>query len=68
MDKKKKRWRVRVLRKIEDWVEEVADTAQEAEILASTKPGIISIFPGMTMSGEKPVGTHVPIGVVEDDE
>lgn len=62
----KKRWRVRVSRKIEDWVECQADTAQEAELLASAFPGIVHVFPGSTISAEKPVGTVVPIGAQDD--
>ena len=63
----KKRWRVRVWRKIEDWIECQADSIEEAEFLAKSLPGVLHVFPGSTMSAEKPVGQVVPIGVQEDE-
>lgn len=66
MQNKKKRWRVRVLKKVEDWIEVITETKDEAEKEAAFRPGVISIFKGSTISGEKPVGTVVPIGVEED--
>jgi hypothetical protein len=30
--------------------------------------GIIHVFPGSTISGEKPVGITVPIGAIEEED
>jgi hypothetical protein len=62
------RWRVRVKRTVEDWVEISASTKQEAEKAASTMAGVASVLPGMTISGEKPSGYMIPIGIEDDDE
>jgi hypothetical protein len=52
---KAKRWRVRVRRTIEDWVEVQADTAELAEQQALTLPGIVYVMTNYTMSAEKPI-------------
>jgi hypothetical protein len=62
------RWRVRVKRTIEDWVEISASTKPEAEKAASTMAGVVAVLPGMTISGEKPSGYMIPIGIEDDDE
>lgn len=62
-----KQWRVRVLRRAEDWIDVAADTAQLAEAKAATRPGVISVFAGSTISGEKPVGLTLN-PMIEDDE
>lgn len=65
---KKKRWRVRVLRKVDVWLEIIAEDQDAAEKEAAFRPGVVSVFKGSTMSGEKPVGSVYPIGVEEDAE
>ena len=62
------RWRVRVRRTIEDWVECNASTKQEAEAAAATMAGVVAVLPGMTISGERPSGYMIPIGIEDDDE
>lgn len=63
-----KRWRVRVIRRQEDWAEIKAADATEAEQLAANLPGVISIMTGMTMSAEKPVHERAPLGLLDDDD
>lgn len=66
---KKKRWRVRVKRLLEDWIEVLATSPEEAEALAKITPNIVHVFPQMTMSGEKPIeGMIPPVGVEDVDE
>ena len=62
------RWRVRVRRMIEDFVDVNAPSKEEAEKVAATMAGVASVMPGNTISGEKPVGYMIPIGVAEDDD
>ena len=62
------RWRVRVRRTVEDWVDVQAPTKEEAEKVASTMAGVVSVMPGNTISGEKPVGYMIPIGVEDEDD
>lgn len=63
-----KRWRVRVRKTIEDWLDITADTKELAEQEASTKPGVISVFVGSTISGERPVIGNTQMGVMDDSE
>lgn len=65
---KQRRWRVRVIRQLEDWVEIKAETMEEANLLAAQRPGIVNVFIGSTISGEKPAGQVLPIGVADDNE
>lgn len=65
---RKKRWRVRVYRKIEDWVEVQADDIASAEKEASVLPGVLSVITGNTMSGEKPVGQVFSQSIEDDAE
>lgn len=65
---KKKFWRVRVMRKLEDWVELQAETAEEAEIAASHLPYVISAFSGSAISADKPLASTHPLGVLDDSE
>lgn len=62
-----KRWRVRVVRMQEDWVEVEAGSTKEAEELAAVVPGVKFVMAGYTMSAEKPVNPYVPMIVEEDD-
>lgn len=66
--RRQKRWRVRVKRSIEDWVEIQTDNALQAEALAANLPGVISVFTRSAISGEKPVDHIPPVGVVEDED
>lgn len=66
--RKQKIWRVRVYRKIEDWVDVSADTPLQAEQQASILPGVLSIFSGLTIRGDKPISQLSPVGVVEDED
>lgn len=53
--RKKKFWRVRVYRKVEDWVTVQADTGLQAEQLALNMPFILSVFGQSAMPGNKAV-------------
>lgn len=66
---KKKLYRVRVRRSVEDWITVQADNPLQAEQLAVNYPFVLSVFERSAISGEKPVGTSVPVGIpVEEDE
>lgn len=59
-------WRVRIARRVEDWIEIQADTKHDAEVEATKRPGVLQVFPGMTVSAD-----DVPIprqAGVRDDE
>lgn len=66
--RRQKRWRVRVKRAIEDWVDIAADTPLQAEQLAATIPNVISVFGQSAISGDKPVEGPVPVGVIDDED
>ena len=68
MHARKKRWRVRVMRKIEDWVDVQADEAEEAEALAANYPQVISVFGKSAISADKPVASTDPLGALGDDD
>jgi hypothetical protein len=67
MQLKKKRWRVRVWRKIEDWIEVQAEDTLQAEAIAITMPGVISVF-GQVIPANKAVERLPPVGVLDDEE
>lgn len=64
---KAKNWRVRVLRKVEDWVEVQAENGEQAEQLAVNLPYVISVFGKSAISADKPLTTIDPLGVLDDD-
>lgn len=66
--RKQKPWRVRVRRAAEEWITVYADTPREAEELAAVVPGVLSVFEGSGMRGDKPVDQIPPIGVEEGDD
>lgn len=66
--RRQKRWRVRVRRAIEDWIEVQCDTPQEAEELAAVRPGVISVFGKSAISGERGVDQVPLAGVLEDED
>lgn len=61
-------WQIRVQRKIEDWVTVEASSKEEAELKASQLPGIVNVFTGLSMRGDKPAGTSIPKQHLEGDE
>lgn len=61
-------WRVRVRKAVEDWVDVTADTPLQAEELAASIPNVISVFGKSAISGMKPVGQTIPVGVEDDEE
>jgi hypothetical protein len=66
---KKKRWRVRVKRVIEDWVEVLAFEGAEAEAEAENLPGVVGVLKGYTLRGDRPVeGNSPPVGVIDDGD
>ena len=65
---KKKIWRVRVKRAVEDWVEVRADPPLQAEELAINVPGVISVFGRSAIRGDTPVHRPLPVGVEDPDE
>lgn len=65
---KQKPWRVRVIRKVEEWVDIQATTPLEAEILAANLPQVLSVFTGSAIRGDKPIEFIPLVGVEEDDD
>jgi hypothetical protein len=59
-------WRVRVMRKVEDWVDVQATTAQEAETYAYNIPGVLSVFGKSAIRGDMPIEGDTVVGVRED--
>jgi hypothetical protein len=68
MYSKKKPWRVRVYRKVEDFVEVRADTAEEAVELAKILPNIVHVFDKSAIPADRPLASTDPRGVLGDDE
>ena len=66
--RKQKPWRVRVVRKVEDWVEVHADNPLQAEQLAVVLPMVISVFGGSAIRGDKPVDFIPAAGVIDDED
>lgn len=64
---KPKLWRVRAIVKSEMWIELLATSALEAEIITATKPGVVSVMPGMTVPADKPA-RGVTAGVQDDED
>ena len=63
-----KRWRVRVYRKVEEWVEVQADDEIRAEALAAQLPLVVSVFRQSAISADKPLASTDPLGVLGDDD
>lgn len=68
MKHQQKTWRVRVMRRLEDWIDVKAETAEQAEKEAATRPGIVGVFTGSTVSGEKPLGLSFNPSIEDDEE
>lgn len=68
MHKNQKRWRVRVLRKVEQFVEVHADDPESAEAVAAHMPFVIQVFGKSTISAEKPLASTDPLGVLGDED
>jgi hypothetical protein len=66
--RKQKLWRVRVYRKVEEWVTIKADTALQAEELAITLPFVLSVFGKSAMPGNKAVDSLSAVAMVEEEE
>jgi hypothetical protein len=65
--RRQKTWKVRVVRKLEDWIDVQADNPLQAELLAASIPNIVSILTGMTMLGDRPLA-EAPAGIEDGDE
>ena len=68
--RRQKTWRVRVVRKVEEWVSVSADTPLQAETIAASMPMVLSVFGGSAMRGDKPIEGMTPplTASIEDDE
>lgn len=66
----KKPWRVRVTRRVEDWVEVTATSAAEAEAQARNYAGVLSVITGVTTPADKPlaIGQRAPVEDPDQDE
>jgi len=58
-------WRVRVMKKVEDWVDVQAENARSAELAANFVPGVISVFGKSAIPVDKPVEGDRAAGVNE---
>ena len=65
---KSKRWRVRVRRAVEQWVDVKADDALQAEQLAASLPQVVSVFGRSAIPGDRPVDQVPLAGVMEDGD
>ena len=59
-------WRVRVMRKVEDWVDVQASSALEAETEAYKLPNVVSVFGRSAIPGDKPIEGDRPLGVRDE--
>lgn len=59
-------WRVRVMKKIEDWVDVSAATAFEAEVEALRVPNVLSVFGKSAIPADRPTDDALSEGVRED--
>lgn len=66
--RKQKFWRVRVYRKVEEWVTVQADTGLQAEQLALNMPFVLSVFGQSAMPGNKAVDSLSAVAMVEEEE
>ena len=68
--RRQKTWRVRVVRKVEEWVSVQADTPLQAETIAASMPMVLSVFGGSAMRGDRPIEGMTPplTASIEDDE
>lgn len=60
-------WRVRVMRKCEDWVDVQATSALQAEAEAIKVPHVLSVFSKSAIPGDSPANLAAPVGVREDE-
>jgi hypothetical protein len=65
--RRQKTWKVRVVRKLEDWIDIQADNPLQAELLAASIPNVLSILTGMTMLGDRPLA-EAPASIEDGDE
>jgi hypothetical protein len=63
---KLKRWRVRVRRSVDDWVEVMADDRLQAEAVAASMPFVLSVFGGSAIPANKAVDQIPPVGVEDE--
>jgi len=68
MRSKVKKWRVRVYKKVETWIEVQAENSLQAEALAANVPFVLSVFGNSAISGDKPIDGPVPIGMTDLDD
>jgi hypothetical protein len=61
-----KLWRVRVSMAQEGWVEVLALSGAEAEILAGAHPGVIQVFSKSAVPGDQPAHKPIVAGVEEE--
>jgi hypothetical protein len=66
MHVKHKRWRVRVWKREETWVEIQADSPLQAEAVAASIPFVLSVFGGSAIPANKAVDQVPPPGVEDD--
>ena len=60
-------YRVRVYRKVEEWVEVIAESPEHAEQLAGNLPNVLSVFGKSAIRGDMVKGRNEgPIGVQEE--
>lgn len=66
---KQQRYRVRVMRKVEDWVEVLALDQNQAEQEAVKMPHVLSVFSKSAIRADRPIMNNVvPSGIMEDDD
>lgn len=66
--RKQKLWRVRVVRKVEEWADVESETPLQAETLAAMLPGVLNVFAGSALRGDRPIGSVPALGVIDDED
>ena len=60
-------WRVRIVRRIEDWVDVLAHDGPGAEAEAAKLPHVVSVFGKSAIRGDEASVPERPVGVREED-
>ena len=63
---KPKPWRVRVRMAQEGWVEVIAESALEAELLAANHINVIHVFAKSAIPGDQPANRPIPQGIEDE--
>ena len=66
MHRKTKLWRVRVYKRVEEWIAVSAEDRLQAEAVAATMPFVISVFGQSAIPANRAVDQVPPAGVEDE--